>query len=93
MNGQAQITADIEALNSFAADGKAPRSVIIVNIEACYFQCARALVRSDLWNAEKHVADGDLPTPGQVLERLTKAEIGAKHYDAEWPIRAKSTMW
>jgi uncharacterized protein len=93
VNGRAQITADAELLLSFAVEGKQPRSVIIVQIEACYFQCARALVRSDLWNAENHVKPGEIPSPGMVLEALTNAEIDAKHYDTEWPERAKSSMW
>jgi uncharacterized protein len=93
VNGQAHITVDSILLNCFAVDGKVPRSAIVVSIEACYFQCARAIKRSDLWNAEKHVDEGLLPTPGQVLERLTKAEINATKYDAEWPEKAKSTMW
>jgi uncharacterized protein len=93
VNGTAKLTADADMLESFAVEGKAPRSAIIITIEACYFQCARALVRSDLWNPDKHVAPGAMPTPGQVLEHLTKSEIDAKHYDTEWPVRAKSTMW
>jgi uncharacterized protein len=93
VNGQAHVTVDTHVLTSFTVDGKVPRSAIIVSIEACYFQCARAIKRSDLWNAEKHVDEGVLPTPGQVLERLTNAEINATKYDTEWPERAKSTMW
>lgn len=93
VNGKARISVDADLLSSFTVNDKAPRSAIIVEIEACYFQCARALVRSDLWNAEKHVGEGVLPTPGQVLERLTQSEIDAKHYDTEWPERAKATMW
>jgi uncharacterized protein len=93
INGTAQITTDAEVLKSFAVEDKEPRSAIVISIEACYFQCARALVRSDLWNPEKHVSAGALPSPGQVLERLTNAEIDGKHYDTEWPERAKKTMW
>lgn len=93
VNGRARITADADLLKSFTVEGKAPRSAIIVTIEACYFQCARAISRSGLWNPDKHAAANALPTPGKILERLTDGGIDAKHYDTEWPERAKSSMW
>ena len=91
--GRARVTVDADMLQRFVMEGKAPRSVIIVTIDACYFQCARAVLRADFWNAEKHVAEGTMPTPGEILEQLTQSEIDAKHYDTEWPERAKTTMW
>ena len=51
------------------------------------------VLRADVWNADKHVAEGTLPTPREILEHLTQSEIEAKHYDTEWPERAKGTMW
>ena len=93
MNGNAVISADPELLRSFAVDGKLPRTAVIVPISACYFQCARAIVRAKLWDAESHVKPGELPTPGSLLEELTEGEIKAAPYDTEWPSRAAKTMW
>ncbi len=92
VNGSARITTDAELLKSFAVEGKEPRSVVIVTIETCYIQCARAIIRSDLWNPEQHVAEGSLPTVGQMMEALTP-EIKGRDYDADWPTRAKASMW
>jgi hypothetical protein len=93
VNGRAAISADPELLASFAVEGKAPRTVIVVTVEAAYFQCARAIVRSKLWDASRHVERGSIPTPGEILEGLTNAEIGAARYDREWPERATKTLW
>lgn len=93
VNGQAHIAVDAGLLDSFAVAGKAPRSVIVVTIEALYFQCARAIVRSDLWNPEKHVDAGTLPTPGRILAAMTDDRVGGDTYDAEWSGRAKKTLW
>jgi uncharacterized protein len=93
VNGKAFITTDPQLCASFEFEGKPPRSVIIVKIEASYFQCARAIVRSSLWDASKHVDPKSVPTPGQVLQRTSKGEINAKTYDEEWPRRAAKTMW
>ncbi len=93
VNGTAVISAGLDLLESFAVAGKAPRTAIIITITSCYFQCARAIVRSNLWSAGSHGTADNLPTPGKVLEDLTKGEINANAYDAEWPIRAAKTLW
>ena len=50
VNGRAVLSKDEGLCGSFAVQGKAPRVVMVVTIEAVYFQCARALVRSRLWD-------------------------------------------
>ena len=93
VNGKAEISIDSSLLASFAVDGQAPRSVIVIHIETVYFQCARAIVRSQLWDEAARVDKGCIPSPGQVLQALTKAEINAQAYDEEWPVRAAKTLW
>src|SRR5437762_2342486 len=55
VNGRAHLSVDPDLLASFAVNDQAPRSVIVVTAEAVYFQRARAIVRSDLWDPAKHV--------------------------------------
>ncbi|PBB37760.1 pyridoxamine 5'-phosphate oxidase family protein [Mesorhizobium sp. WSM3868] len=93
VNGRAHITADAELCASFMVDGKPARSVTVVAVDAVYFQCARAIVRSELWNPAKHVDPKSLPTPGQILEITSRRNINGAAYDKEWPERAKQTMW
>jgi uncharacterized protein len=93
VNGRAVVTTDETLCQSFAVEEKAPRSVIVITVEAAYFQCARAILRSNLWDASSHVARESVPTPGDILESLTKGEINGEAYTTAWPIRAKTTMW
>ena len=93
VNGRATISADPALCRSFAVEGKAPRTVILIGIEKAYFQCARAIVRSGLWDPSKFVDPALVPTPGDVLERTTAREIDAATYNAEWPGRAAKTLW
>jgi PPOX class probable FMN-dependent enzyme len=93
INGRAVVSVDAELCASFTMEGKPARSVIVMTIEAVYFQCARAIHRSDLWNAEKHVDPKALPTPGEILQATSHARIDAKTYDREWPERARNSMW
>jgi len=62
VNGCAHLSRDAELLASFKVDGKAPRTVIVMGVEEIYFQCARAIVRADLWNPDKRVDPKTLPT-------------------------------
>jgi PPOX class probable FMN-dependent enzyme len=93
VNGRAVISADPELLESFAVNDQAPRTVLIITIEAAYFQCARAVVRSGLWNPERFVDPKSLPTPGQILAAMTDGEVGGRAYDEAWPERAAKTLW
>ena len=93
VNGTATLTTDPDLCQSFAVEGQLPRSVIIVNVETAYFQCARAILRSKLWDPSTHVPKEAVPTPGDILEALTKGEIDGETYTRTWPERAKSTLW
>ena len=93
VNGRAQISVDPSLLTSFAVQEKAPRSVIVVTIDEIYFQCARAIVRSKLWDLAQQVDPKTLPSAGDIVDAMTSGEIDGKAYDEEWPVRAAKTMW
>ncbi len=93
VNGRALISADPELLASFAVESQAPRSAIVVTVERAYFQCARAIVRSGLWDPDRHVDPASLPTPGEILAALSSGEVGGKPYDEAWPARAAASLW
>jgi PPOX class probable FMN-dependent enzyme len=93
VNGRAHLSADPGLLASFVMEGKTPRSVIVMTVEELYFQCARAIVRSDLWNPDRRVDPKTLPTPGQILAGMSDDKVGGEKYDKEWPARAAQTMW
>ena len=93
VNGRAHLSADPDLLASFRMDGKAPRTVIVMTVDQIYFQCARAIVRSDLWNPDKRVDPRSVPTPGQILASMSDDKVGGESYDREWPERAKNSMW
>jgi hypothetical protein len=67
VNGRAQITTDPELLAPTAFNEKMPRSGILVTADEVYFHCGKAMIRSDLWNPEKHVARDAFPSLGIVI--------------------------
>jgi PPOX class probable FMN-dependent enzyme len=83
VNGRAVVTDDAELLESSAVDGKPPRLGILVSIEEAYTQCSKALIRSDLWNPEKHVGRDELPSGGEILRAVSDPRLDADRYDRE----------
>jgi uncharacterized protein len=93
VNGRAHLSVEPTLLQSFAVEEKAPRSVMVIGVESVYFQCARAIVRSDLWNPAKHVDPKRLPTIGDILAACSENRVGGEEYDRAWPARARETLW
>lgn len=90
VNGLAQLTADSDVLNTFEKLKKHPRTVVVVNVKEVYFQCAKALMRSRLWQSEDE--SGLVPTAGQFIKGFN-AEIDVDEYDASYGEYAKTKMW
>ena len=81
VNGRAVIVDDPDLLAPSAVEGKVPKLGILVSIEQAYTQCAKALIRSDLWNPERHIERSELPSSGDILRSLTTPEFDAAEYD------------
>lgn len=93
VNGRASISIDPDLLESFVVDGKAPRSVLVVAIDRVYFQCGKAVIRSELWNPDRHLPRSALPSPGRILKACSAGRMDADAIDAAYPKRLAETLW
>jgi uncharacterized protein len=93
VNGRATISVAPELIGRFPYRGTLPRSVIVVRAESVYFQCPKALVRSELWNPEKQISRKALPSTGTILADITAGKVGGEQYDREYPERLRSTIY
>jgi len=91
--GRARISTDPALCESFIFAGKTPRSVIIVDVERVYFQCGKAIIRSKLWDASRHVERASLPSNGTILAAITKGKEGGEEYDRAYPARLRETIY
>jgi PPOX class probable FMN-dependent enzyme len=91
--GRAQISTDPELAGSFVVNGKTPRSVLIVSVEQVYYQCTKAIVRSKLWDATRHVDRKSLPSAGKILAERTGGKTDAEAHDRAAPERVKATLY
>lgn len=93
VNGRAAITTDLALLRRFAVDGKLPRSVIVVFVDTVFFQCSRAIFRSNLWDASRHLPRESLPSLGRIVADVAKTKFDAEAYDKGLYERLKSTLY
>ncbi len=81
VNGRAALVDDVELLRPSAVEGKVPRLGLLISVEEAYTQCPKALIRSDLWNPEHHIARAELPSSGEILRSLGDQDFDADGYD------------
>ncbi|HEY2746564.1 MAG TPA: pyridoxamine 5'-phosphate oxidase family protein [Polyangia bacterium] len=83
VNGRATLTTDAALLAPSAVECKAPKLGILVDIAEAYTQCIKALLRSALWDATRHVDRTALPSSGEIHAELAGGDFDAAGYDNE----------
>lgn len=66
VNGAAAITTDAALLSPHAVNGKTPKSGIIITVREVFLHCAKALIRSSLWQPETWPDKSIIATPGRI---------------------------
>ncbi|AWU92855.1 pyridoxamine 5'-phosphate oxidase family protein [Azospirillum ramasamyi] len=93
VNGRAVIDSDPALCESFAVDGKAPKTVLVVTIDTVFFQCSRALLRSRLWDPAAQVPRASLPSAGALLAEASAGREGGDAYDRSLAERIPKTLY
>ncbi|PEF23703.1 pyridoxamine 5'-phosphate oxidase family protein [Bacillus pseudomycoides] len=75
INGRATITKDEEILEKMQVRGRNPLLGIVVKIEECFIHCAKAFIRSELWNPDSWLEKEALPSAAKML--ADHAEVNA----------------
>ena len=93
INGRAAISVDPALLASFAVDDRAPRSVLVVSVDSVYYQCAKSIVRSRLWDPDARIERSTLPSTGTMQAAFTRGAVDAADYDAALAERIRSQLY
>ncbi|MDQ2094422.1 pyridoxamine 5'-phosphate oxidase family protein [Rhodalgimonas zhirmunskyi] len=88
VNGNAVLTADEDLRAQFEKAGKLPATVMVITLDEMYFQCAKAVMRADLWGGGR----AEVPSAGQFIREM-QADFDAESYDAGYPEYAKGRFW
>ena len=93
VGGRAAITTDPVLLARFAVGEKLPKCVVRIAVQRVFFQCARAVRRSNLWTAWRGGPVPHVPSAGTILAALTDSAIDAESYDRDLPARHRDTLY
>jgi uncharacterized protein len=92
INGRAVLSTAPDLIARFAVADTLPKSVIVVTIDSVYFQCARALIRSKLWDPATRIDRNTVPTAGQ-MTKAADVSFDPAAYDAGLAARQKATLY
>lgn len=93
INGEARITIDKDLRESLSVAGKAPQSVIVVKLRTHYMHCAKAFMRSELWNPSSWRPRADMPTLGEILKDQLSLPETARATDKWLDEVYRESMW
>ena len=93
INGRARISASPALCQALAVDGKPPTTVLVITVNSVYFQCARAVQRSGLWDPGRQIDRRELPSTGSLLQNLSADRIDGAAYDTALPARQQATLY
>lgn len=92
INGTARLSTDPGLLADYIVGDKKPATVILIRVETMYFQCARALQRSKLWDPASQVDSKTLPTAGELVKSVLTT-FDAHAYDGALRGRQEKTLY
>ena len=67
VNGRARIVTDDARLAPLSVKGKQPITGLVVEVEEAFLHCAKALIRSRLWDPEIQIDRKSFPTLGKMI--------------------------
>lgn len=67
INGRAILITDDAWLTPFTVHGKCPLVAVAVEVEECFLQCAKAIIRSRLWDSNQRPSRESLPCAAEML--------------------------
>jgi len=93
VNGRASITVEPAILQTFSVNGGQPKCVLDIAVDSVFYQCGRALLRSNLWDPNTIQPREGVPSAGMILSSLSSSSIGGEAYDRELPSRQRSSLY
>ena len=92
--GTARLSVDPELLASLAVQGKEPKCAIVISVRQAYLHCAKALLRSRLWQPDYVQPRGVLPSIIDMLgDQIGFSEEEKKTAEARTELSYKDGLW
>lgn len=83
VNGRAKLVSDAPFFDLLAVQGKRPKLAVVIDIEELYMHCAKAFLRSSLWDPSTWPERAALPSLGTILRDQLSLSTSAEELDAD----------
>ena len=93
INGRAIITHDSDVLNDCAVNGVTPNLGIVVEIEDVFFHCAKAIIRSQLWDPATPIDRQKFPLYGEIVRDQREPDGDLIEIDDEIKLNNKANLY
>jgi PPOX class probable FMN-dependent enzyme len=93
VNGLARLTTDPDLMARFLADGKPPRSVMVIEVKEAYLHCPKAVRRAGLWDPAAQVDRAAHPSAGEILRDQLSLETQPESIDAALEQDARENLY
>ena len=80
INGNGRVITDADLLAQVPAENKIPATGVLITVTEAFYQCAKALIRSKLWDPSTKIDRKTFPSLGQIIADQVKG-IDAKTAD------------
>ncbi|MEP7301693.1 MAG: pyridoxamine 5'-phosphate oxidase family protein [Caldimonas sp.] len=81
VNGTARLSSFDDHLQVFSGEARMPRLVIEVTVAEAYLHCAKAFLRSKLWQPSAQQSRAALPTMGEMISDQTGIAVPAETHE------------
>jgi PPOX class probable FMN-dependent enzyme len=93
VNGRATLVSDAPYFDQLVVKGKRPRLAVVVEVEELYMHCAKAFLRSSLWQPETWPDRSTLPSLGTILRDQLSLPVSAAELDAGLTERSRTQQY
>ncbi|MFF0521815.1 pyridoxamine 5'-phosphate oxidase family protein [Actinomadura nitritigenes] len=94
VNGRATLVSDAPFFDDLVVQGKRPRLALLVDVEELYMHCAKAFLRSSLWDPATWPDRGSLPTLGRIVkDHMGLKDLSADAIDADLAVDASTNRY
>lgn len=82
VSGRAIVVRDAELRETMAVDGRLPDFAIVVGVEQAFFQCAKCMIRSNMWNTKAWPPLAGLPSQAETIVAAARLDISVDEMQA-----------
>lgn len=93
VNGRARLVRGAPYFADLAVDGRQPRFAVEVTVDEVYLHCAKAFLRSELWQPESWAERGSLPSAAEIFRDHAKLSTDVQQIEASLRDGYQTTLY